>query len=648
MSRKERGATRVQGGRSGSMGAADVAQAYEQAVRHLQNNQIEPAEFLCRMVLGSDPHHAGCLHLLGAIALQAGQAAVAADLIGKAIASRKNVARYHDDLGFALHALGKVADAIESHKRAIRLDPDNTQLHLNLANKLLAAGNRDEAATHFIKAMELTPEMFHAWYSKIKALLFTTSPAFEDAATRASAAWPRRLSIEELLGGGGFRALSDRTLTFVLASAPVRDAALEKLLTSIRYSVLQHAVHAESDKTDQDLLEFCCALARQCFLNEYVFDATADEEQAAERLKNDLGAAIEANAAIPPIWIAAVGSYFPLEAVGGAAGLLKRGWPRAVEDLLTQQLREPAEEREIAQTIPNLSPIASGTSQLVRQQYEENPYPRWVLQPYAKLKQTPLDQYIKTRFPGSFVLDRRASTTDILIAGCGTGRHPMIVTKMFAGAKIQAIDLSLASMSYARRQMRKFGVTNISFAQADILTLGALGRTFDLVDTTGVLHHLADPMEGLRALVSLVRPRGFLRIGLYSELARRDVVAAREYCATRSYQPTARDIRSARQDLRTSPFCSVERFTDFFCVSECRDLLFHVQEHRFTIAQLKQLLATHSLTFIGFELIDAVRAVYRSRFPGDPAMQQLDNWETFESENPDTFTNMYEFWVQTS
>ena len=34
--------------------------------------------------------------------------------------------------------------------------------------------------------------------------------------------------------------------------------------------------------------------------------------------------------------------------------------------------------------------------------------------------------------------------------------------------------------------------------------------------------------------------------------------------------------------------------------------------------------------------------------PGDPAMQQLDNWETFESENPDTFTNMYEFWVQTS
>ena len=144
-----------------------------------------------------------------------------------------------------------------------------------------------------------------------------------------------------------------------------------------------------------------------------------------------------------------------------------------------------------------------------------------------------------------------------------------------------------------------------------------------------------------------MRPRGFLRIGLYSELARRDVVAARDYCATRGYQPTTRDIRSARQALRTSPFGSVERFTDFFCVSECRDLLFHVQEHRFTIAQIRQLLADHRLTFIGFELIEAVRAAYRYPYQGDPAMQQLDNWETFEAERPDTFTNMYEFWVQT-
>ena len=299
-------------------------------------------------------------------------------------------------MGFALHALGKLAEAIESHKRAIRLDPDNTQLHLNLANKLLVAGKQDEAATHFIKAIELTPEMLLAWYQKIKEILFRANPTLESAAMRASAAWPRRLPIEDLDGGDGLRAFFEQTLVFVLVSAPVRDAALEKLLTSIRHSVLQHAVRAESDKTDQGLLEFCCALARQCFLNEYVFDVTADEEQAAERLKSAVGAAIETNAPIPPIWISAVGSYFPLEAVGGAEGLLKRRWPKAVEDLLKQQLREPAEEREIARTIPILSPIASGTSQLVRQQYEENPYPRWVLQPFAKLKPTPLDQYIKT------------------------------------------------------------------------------------------------------------------------------------------------------------------------------------------------------------------------------------------------------------
>ena len=103
-----------------------------------------------------------------------------------------------------------------------------------------------------------------------------------------------------------------------------------------------------------------------------------------------------------------------------------------------------------------------------------------------------------------------------------------------------AVDLSLASLCYAKRQALALGLTNIAFAEADILKLGGIGRTFDIVDASGVLHHMADPWAGWRVLLSLLRPGGFMRVGLYSRLARRDINAARALIAERGYASTAR------------------------------------------------------------------------------------------------------------
>jgi 2-polyprenyl-3-methyl-5-hydroxy-6-metoxy-1,4-benzoquinol methylase len=58
------------------------------------------------------------------------------------------------------------------------------------------------------------------------------------------------------------------------------------------------------------------------------------------------------------------------------------------------------------------------------------------------------------------------------------------------------------------------GRSNIEYGQADILKLGSLGRSFDLIESSGVLHHLADPLAGWRVLLSLLRPGGFMMIGL--------------------------------------------------------------------------------------------------------------------------------------
>src|SRR5262249_5099377 len=144
---------------------------------------------------------------------------------------------------------------------------------------------------------------------------------------------------------------------------------------------------------------------------------------------------------------------------------------------------------------------------------------------------------------------RQDQGLDVLVAGCGTGQHPIHIAQQFAGARVLAVDLSRPSLAYARRKTSELGLTQIEYAQADILNLGVLCRSLDLIEAVGVLHHLKDPQAGWRVLVSLLRPGGVMNIGLYSELARQDVVQARAVITERGYGPTADDIRRCRQDM---------------------------------------------------------------------------------------------------
>jgi hypothetical protein len=137
-----------------------------------------------------------------------------------------------------------------------------------------------------------------------------------------------------------------------------------------------------------------------------------------------------------------------------------------------------------------------------------------------------------------------------------------------------------------------------------------------------------------------------MRIALYSELGRAEVVAARALIAAKGYRPTVHDIRRCRRELAGTHLSGLTKFHDFFSVSECRDLLVHVQEHRLNLPQISEFLRTRKLRFIGFELDPAIERAYRSQFPDDRAMTNLGHWHEFETARPATFAAMYQFWVQ--
>ena len=86
---------------------------------------------------------------------------------------------------------------------------------------------------------------------------------------------------------------------------------------------------------------------------------------------------------------------------------------------------------------------------------------------------------------------------------------------------------------------------------------------------------------------------------------------------------------------------------DFFSLSNCRDLLFHVQEHRFTLPQIEAALKTLKLKFLGFEMRDqGALGMFKKSHPEKDAPTSLALWHQFELKNPDTFRGMYQFWCQ--
>lgn len=389
--------------------------------------------------------------------------------------------------------------------------------------------------------------------------------------------------------------LSDPLLLALLNHTIIPDSQCEILLTSLRRNFLQHLELIEHH------LPFLSALAEQCQATEYVYGISQEEEQALK-------------------------------------------FPERIHPLLLKCYQA------LAMPTPKpLRPVSNPISQKVQAQYEEHPYPRWkrVDQEVPKSFQEHLEEI----FPHSPWPDSDwPAHPRILIAGCGTGFHAITTAIQIKNSSVLALDLSDASLTYAREKANELHLSNIEFMQGDILEISSQ-EPFDIIECVGVLHHMENAFTGWTRLRALLKPKGWMCIGLYSALARQDIIAARKYIAEKDYQPTLEGIRKCRQDLLALPkgdlMHQVTESLDFYSSSSCRDLLFNAHETYFTIPQISEMLSKLHLHFLGFYFSQpGVRREYCKQYPDDPAMQSLANWHQFELQHPTTFINMYQFWVR--
>ena len=416
-----------------------------------------------------------------------------------------------------------------------------------------------------------------------------------------------------------------------VAKIIVFNARIENLYTFARRYYLE-LFSSKERALERYEIDFLKALAIQSFFNEFIFDETSAEVEKINLLQNKLESATNIKDVKEDAILFAC--YRPLTHLKNADALFSNDVTDDLKDIVEMHINEPRAEQKIKKSMPVLGKIADDVSRKVQAQYEENPYPRWQSANFLR------------SFFTKFVSDSYKGRDKILVAGCGTGKHILSLYNIYAYMEATVIDLSSSSLAYAIRKSKEYGLKEVKFFHGDLLDAGRLKEKFNFIECVGVLHHMQDPAKGLRALVDLLAPHGEVRLGLYSEYARQDVVKIRQIIAEKGFEPTLEGIRACRAYIKESPeseFAFIRRSLDFFSASTCRDLMFHVQEIRYTIPQLKELLDSAGLEFTEFALQPQDLSKFKSLYPENSDSYNLDAWDDFERKNPAFFGAMYQF-----
>ncbi|NBC33148.1 MAG: tetratricopeptide repeat protein [Alphaproteobacteria bacterium] len=613
---------------------------------------------------------------LGLLLFDRGAFAEAACCFSSAARLRPDMAEAHGNLGLALLEAGQADAAITALRRALHLQPDDPALLGRLGEALRRIGALSDALPLVRRAAALAgndPLRLGAWAATLAALPADQAPRLADdffaclkvrdidhqaLARHGLALLHSRLDLPALLaeveeGGAWPAGLADPLLLRLMRLAILPDADIETLLTRCRARLLGNLdAPGPNSHPPAFVLDFAAALAAQCHLNGHVYAVAAGEADAVATLAERIAAALAEGLALHPLPVLVLAAYRPLASAGRPDALRRWGESNddpAIRDLLADWLEAPARRAALAAAIPQLTPIADRVSRAVQAQYEENPYPAW--RGLNRPAPRPVPAMLRSLFPDAVLEPAPPEHPEILVAGCGTGRHAVETALRHPGARVLAVDLSRQALAYGRDRAEALGIHTLSFAQADLLALAETERRFDLVEAVGVLHHLRDPEEGWRAVTRLARHGGLLRLGLYSAAARRPIAAAREVLAGHGLAATPDGIRQGRQALLAlppdHPAAPVTQATDFHSLSGCRDLLFHVQEHVTTLPDIARLLNENDLDFLGFELPSrALAQAYDAAFPADPGRRNLANWTALENRYPDAFAGMYLFWAR--
>jgi SAM-dependent methyltransferase len=244
--------------------------------------------------------------------------------------------------------------------------------------------------------------------------------------------------------------------------------------------------------------------------------------------------------------------------------------------------------------------IADRLAQEVSAFYERHPYPPPVDSLERYRQQWNDDRRradVRLFWPDEPYRDDRT----ILVAGCGTSQSAKYALR-WPRAKVTGIDVSTTSIEKTELLKRKYDLDNLDVLQLPIERAAELGRSFEHVVCTGVLHHLPDPDAGLRALHDVLEPNGAMHLMVYAPYGRAGVYLLQEYCRRLGIGTSSKELKDLAISLTALPpdhplVPLLRNWPDFRQEAALADTLLHPQDRAYSVPQLLEFLAGAGLRF---------------------------------------------------
>ena len=190
---------------------------------------------------------------------------------------------------------------------------------------------------------------------------------------------------------------------------------------------------------------------------------------------------------------------------------------------------------------------------------------------------------------------------DILVAGCGTSQAAKHAIRQPA-ARVTGIDISPTSLEHTRALKARYRLNNLHVQQLPIERVDELGRRYDKIICTGVLHHLADSDAGLRALREVLKPAGAMHLMVYAKYGRTGIDMLQEYCRRLGITPSEAEIKELTMVLkelpRGHPMDHLLRGSpDFQNPGALADALLNPRDRAYSVPELLETIERCGLTF---------------------------------------------------
>ena len=252
--------------------------------------------------------------------------------------------------------------------------------------------------------------------------------------------------------------------------------------------------------------------------------------------------------------------------------------------------------------------------------------------------------------------DSNSGSIRILDAGCGTGVSTDYLCHLNAGAEILAVDISAGALDVARERLRRSGgadqVGSLRQEQRSLLDLQEEGR-FDYINSVGVLHHLRDPLAGLKALGQQLAPQGLLHLFLYADAGRWEIHRTQRALEFLEAGTGENGLKLGRELFSDLPETNRLRRTheqrwalDTHADANFADMYLHPQETSYDLKRLMALIESSGLYFAGFSnpsVWDPARLLKGDLLSRAQSLPPSDQWALVEQLDPDI--SHFEFFV---